>query len=379
MLLGSRGCTRVRCRARRAQRPGVSRGRAAPVVRFGSRAHPRVGCTSVGLTCAPAGRSVPGSCAARRLHVGVVIGCCSGRGSCFRGRAACAGQRVAGDRTARTAVSQRGVSAGCRRQRSAMSQQALGRRRGSPVALSALRGAVDRRGVSCCGRVVSGSWLLQLSDATCCRVRRSGRFRLTGVRRHDRALLRRVSLAAVLSQMQRAACMAASCPKTRRADGFCRSCDDAGPFARYPSRHASFSPTAHPNGECWMAGERGPRGRVLSVSLLLFAWPEPRGGEPGSGRCPAPNLPSLYQRVKERRDLEYDGAAAHQYTGRGPTKARTLVHDDIVSVVLQDTSPRASARSSRATRQPAAADTLDLQDVVGDDLIAGVERSSDAG
>ena len=126
--------------------------------------------------------------AATGLPSGSFIGCCSGRGSCFHGRAACAGRRVAGDRTTRTAASQRAVPARCRHQRSTMSQQALGHtRRGSPAALSALRGEADRRGGPSYRRVVSGSWLLQLSDATCCRMRRWGRLRLTGVRRHDRA------------------------------------------------------------------------------------------------------------------------------------------------------------------------------------------------
>ncbi len=34
-----------------------------------------------------------------------------------------------------------------------------------------------------------------------------------------------------------------------------------------------------------------------------------------------------------------------EYTGRGPTKARTYISDDLISVVLRDTPRRASARS----------------------------------
>ena len=35
-----------------------------------------------------------------------------------------------------------------------------------------------------------------------------------------------------------------------------------------------------------------------------------------------------------------------QYTGRGPTKARTYFNDDIITIVLQDTLTKANASSS---------------------------------
>jgi uncharacterized protein YbcI len=63
-----------------------------------------------------------------------------------------------------------------------------------------------------------------------------------------------------------------------------------------------------------------------------------------------------------------------QYTGRGPTKARAFVHDDLVTVVLQDTMTRGEitlvANDHRAS---VLATRKTFQDVMGADLIAGVE------
>lgn len=63
-----------------------------------------------------------------------------------------------------------------------------------------------------------------------------------------------------------------------------------------------------------------------------------------------------------------------QYTGRGPTRARTFINDDMVTVVLQDTLTKAEltllehdhAHTVLATRKT-------FQDVMGPDLVAGVE------
>ena len=38
-----------------------------------------------------------------------------------------------------------------------------------------------------------------------------------------------------------------------------------------------------------------------------------------------------------------------EYTGRGPTKAKTLINEDLVTVLLADTLTRASARWSPTT------------------------------
>lgn len=40
----------------------------------------------------------------------------------------------------------------------------------------------------------------------------------------------------------------------------------------------------------------------------------------------------------------------HEYTGRGPNRARSFVSDDLVSVVLEETSARVSAISSPTAR-----------------------------
>jgi uncharacterized protein YbcI len=63
-----------------------------------------------------------------------------------------------------------------------------------------------------------------------------------------------------------------------------------------------------------------------------------------------------------------------QYTGRGPTRARTFINDDMVTVVLQDTLTKGEltllehdhAQTVLATRKT-------FQDVMGPALVAGVE------
>lgn len=64
----------------------------------------------------------------------------------------------------------------------------------------------------------------------------------------------------------------------------------------------------------------------------------------------------------------------NQYTGRGPTRARTFINDDMITVVLQDTLTRAEltllehdhAQTVLATRKT-------FQDVMGPALVEGVE------
>ncbi len=64
-----------------------------------------------------------------------------------------------------------------------------------------------------------------------------------------------------------------------------------------------------------------------------------------------------------------------QYTGRGPTKARTFFHDDMVTVVLQDTLTKAETTLVEKDHQALVLITRStFQDVMGDDLTAGVEE-----
>jgi uncharacterized protein YbcI len=67
----------------------------------------------------------------------------------------------------------------------------------------------------------------------------------------------------------------------------------------------------------------------------------------------------------------------HEYTGRGPTRARTYIHDDLIAVVLQDTltmGERSLVRDGEvelvlATRKA-------FQRTMATQLIAAVERHS---
>jgi uncharacterized protein YbcI len=65
----------------------------------------------------------------------------------------------------------------------------------------------------------------------------------------------------------------------------------------------------------------------------------------------------------------------HEYTGRGPTKAKTMINDDVVTVVLADT----LTKGERHLADKGMSDRVmelrhDFQMAMRDDLIAIVER-----
>lgn len=68
----------------------------------------------------------------------------------------------------------------------------------------------------------------------------------------------------------------------------------------------------------------------------------------------------------------------HEYTGRGPTKAKTLIHEDMVTIVLADTLTKGertlvdNGRSDRVLQL-----RHDYQNVMRNDLVALVERQLD--
>jgi uncharacterized protein YbcI len=68
----------------------------------------------------------------------------------------------------------------------------------------------------------------------------------------------------------------------------------------------------------------------------------------------------------------------HEYTGRGPTKAKTRINEDVVTVVLADT----LSKGERKLVENGHADRVlqlrhDYQLVMRDDLVAVVERQLD--
>jgi uncharacterized protein YbcI len=68
----------------------------------------------------------------------------------------------------------------------------------------------------------------------------------------------------------------------------------------------------------------------------------------------------------------------HEYTGRGPTKAKTLINDDLVTVLLADTLTTGERRlvdNGRADRVLQL--RHDYQDTMREELIAIVERQLD--
>jgi uncharacterized protein YbcI len=68
----------------------------------------------------------------------------------------------------------------------------------------------------------------------------------------------------------------------------------------------------------------------------------------------------------------------HEYTGRGPTKAKTMINDDVVTVLLADT----LTKGERKLVETGHADRVvslrhDFQLAMRDDLIRIVERQLD--
>jgi uncharacterized protein YbcI len=63
-----------------------------------------------------------------------------------------------------------------------------------------------------------------------------------------------------------------------------------------------------------------------------------------------------------------------QYTGRGPTKARAYLQDDLVTIVLQDTLTKGEQTLVDKDRRELVLTTrATFQEVMGEDLIAGIE------
>jgi uncharacterized protein YbcI len=63
-----------------------------------------------------------------------------------------------------------------------------------------------------------------------------------------------------------------------------------------------------------------------------------------------------------------------QYTGRGPTKARTFVNDDHVTIVLQDTLTKAEQTLVDKNHRDLVLSTrATFQQVMREDLVAGIE------
>jgi uncharacterized protein YbcI len=68
----------------------------------------------------------------------------------------------------------------------------------------------------------------------------------------------------------------------------------------------------------------------------------------------------------------------HEYTGRGPTKAKTLINDDLVTIVLADTLTAGERKLVETGRSDRVIQLRhDFQDVMQDDLVALVERQLD--
>jgi len=62
-----------------------------------------------------------------------------------------------------------------------------------------------------------------------------------------------------------------------------------------------------------------------------------------------------------------------EYTGRGPTKARTYIQDDLITIVMRDTLTRAEHKLAASGKGDSVRATRRLfQDAMRDDIVAGV-------
>ena len=65
----------------------------------------------------------------------------------------------------------------------------------------------------------------------------------------------------------------------------------------------------------------------------------------------------------------------HEYTGRGPTKARAYIHDDLITVVLQDSLTMGERSLIREGKTDVVlASRMAFQEVMGPQMIGAVER-----
>jgi uncharacterized protein YbcI len=68
----------------------------------------------------------------------------------------------------------------------------------------------------------------------------------------------------------------------------------------------------------------------------------------------------------------------HEYTGRGPTKAKTLINDNIVTVVLADTLTKGESKLVESGKSDRVLELRhEYQVAMRDDLVAIVERQLD--
>jgi uncharacterized protein YbcI len=66
-----------------------------------------------------------------------------------------------------------------------------------------------------------------------------------------------------------------------------------------------------------------------------------------------------------------------EYTGRGPTKARTHINDDLITVILRETLTKGERSLVRDGKEEVVRRTrFAFQQTMGDELVAGVEKIS---
>lgn len=68
----------------------------------------------------------------------------------------------------------------------------------------------------------------------------------------------------------------------------------------------------------------------------------------------------------------------HEFTGRGPTKAKTLIHDDVVTIVLADTLTKGESKLVENGHSERVLQLRhEFQQVMREDLVRIVERNLD--
>jgi uncharacterized protein YbcI len=94
-------------------------------------------------------------------------------------------------------------------------------------------------------------------------------------------------------------------------------------------------------------------------------------------------MPGTEEQHSERQKLAVAISNAvvgvlRDYTGRGPTKARTYIADDLVTCVMRDTLTKGERTLVEHGREEHVLDTRkEWQDTMGDELTAAVEELSE--
>jgi uncharacterized protein YbcI len=119
--------------------------------------------------------------------------------------------------------------------------------------------------------------------------------------------------------------------------------------------NAGFSSAPHPLAQSFVPEELRQEGWLMSTAKPI---PQPAGSMTAAISNAAVQIMA-------------------EYTGRGPTKARTTIHDDVILILMQDTLTKAERSLLKAGQGDFVLETRNrFQQTMRNDLVGAVERLS---